>query len=179
MNCVCILSLFSPALGYGVCNIQDNGDHVIPSIWQVYGRAVATGWMKVGFRWIKGQIELYRESATWQGLAVTSRSSISLPFVGSDSWVLSMLDMAVWLYTAGYCSILVIPNTATKLPVAPSWRQQKHSHETNLPKAPEKVVQNYQLNDTMSSCKHAGNCPTKRLLWMGTIWESIVLLFLF
>ena len=32
-------------------------------------------------------IELYRESPTWQGLAVTSRSSTSLPVVGSDSWV--------------------------------------------------------------------------------------------
>jgi len=32
-------------------------------------------------------IELYRESPTWQGLAETSRSSASLPVVGSDSWV--------------------------------------------------------------------------------------------
>ena len=32
-------------------------------------------------------IELYRESLTWQGLAVTSRSFTSLPVVGSDSWV--------------------------------------------------------------------------------------------
>jgi hypothetical protein len=32
-------------------------------------------------------IELYRESPTWQGLALTSRSYTSLPVVGSDSWV--------------------------------------------------------------------------------------------
>ena len=32
-------------------------------------------------------IKLYRESPTWQGLAETSRSSTSLPVVGSDSWV--------------------------------------------------------------------------------------------
>ena len=30
---------------------------------------------------------LYRESPTWQGLVVTSKSSTSLPVVGSDSWV--------------------------------------------------------------------------------------------
>ena len=29
----------------------------------------------------------YRESPTWQGLAVTSRSFASLPVVGSSSWV--------------------------------------------------------------------------------------------
>ena len=38
-------------------------------------------------------IELYRESPTWQGIAVTSRSYTSLPDVGSDSWVrLSNVD---------------------------------------------------------------------------------------
>ena len=42
---------------------------------------------------------LYREPPTWQGLAVISRSSASLPGVGSDSRVsFSMLDMAVYLY---------------------------------------------------------------------------------
>ena len=35
----------------------------------------------------RGWIVLYRESPTWQGLAVTSKSSTSLPVVGLDSWV--------------------------------------------------------------------------------------------
>ena len=49
--------------------------------------------MQVGMRvkdvWFKRVdcIELYRESPMWQGLAATSRSSTSLPVVGSDSWV--------------------------------------------------------------------------------------------
>ena len=63
------------------------------------------GRMKVDDVWFKrvDRIELYRESPTWQGLAVKSRSSTSLLGVGSDSWFfLSMLDVAVYLYTAGY-----------------------------------------------------------------------------
>ena len=48
-------------------------------------------------------IELYRESFTWQGLATTSRSSTSLPVVGSDSWVLlSNVGSGIPLCAAGY-----------------------------------------------------------------------------
>ena len=45
--------------------------------------------MKVKDVWFKRVdcIELYHESPTCQGLAATSRSSTSLPVVGSDSWI--------------------------------------------------------------------------------------------
>ena len=71
-------------------------------------------------------IVLYRESPAWQGLAVTSRSSTSLPVVDSDSWVLSFLCWT-WPYTytlwGTTCSIRAIPNTATKWPVTSWWYQ--------------------------------------------------------
>ena len=53
-------------------------------------------------------IVLYRESLTWQGLAVTSRLSTSSPVVGSYFWFnISVLEGIVYLYTVSVCAVSV------------------------------------------------------------------------
>ena len=62
-------------------------------------------------------IVLYRESPTWQGLAVTSKSSTSLPVVGSDSWVhpLNVGRDRIFMHRGVIAySIRAIPSLVTK-----------------------------------------------------------------